>query len=189
MKKQSNLILLAAGLILSFISLLLDKKMQHMVSLIKNSYLDAILGWFTNFINVFVIFILVTTIFLWGQKKREWIFPLWLSFFIAITLSYVIKILTLRPRPIGLSQILLGLNYSFPSLHAAVSFAALPILNREFAKLKFFWVSFASLVALSRVYFSFHFLSDVIFGAFFGYFIGLFAIHLEQKYKPFRFLK
>ena len=101
----------------------------------------------------------------------------------------MIKIITLRPRPIEISQILNGLNYSFPSLHAAVSFAALPILNNEFPKLRLFWLLFAFLVAFSRIYFEYHFLSDVVFGAFLGYFIGVFAVYIEEKYRIFKFLK
>jgi len=194
MKKLSNLLLLAIGITFFLISLFLDRNAQYLISLIKNNLIknnlfDIIFGWFTNFINVFVIFILITTLFLWGEKKREWIFPLWLSFLISIILSYIIKIIILRPRPIEISQILTGLNYSFPSLHAAVSFAALPILNNEFSKLKFFWVLFAFLVAFSRLYFNLHFLSDVIFGAFLGYFIGVFVVRIEEKYRPFKFLK
>lgn len=189
MKKSNKLTLLTAGIIILLMSLYLDKNAQYAVSLIKNELFDIIFGWFANFINVFAIFILITTLFLWGEKKREWIFPLWLSFLISIMLSYIIKIIVLRPRPIEISQILTGLNYSFPSLHAAVSFAALPILNKEFPKLKLFWVLFAFLVAFSRIYFEYHFLSDVVFGAFLGYFIGVFAVHIEKKYRPFKFLK
>ncbi len=189
MKKLSNLLLLAIGISFFFISLFLDRNTQYLISLIKNNLFDIIFGWFTNFINVFVIFILITTLFLWEEKKREWIFPLWFSFLISIMLSYIIKITILRPRPIEISQILTGLNYSFPSLHAVVSFAALPILNNEFPKLKFFWVLFAFLVAFSRLYFNLHFLSDVIFGAFLGYFIGIFVARIEEKYRPFKFLK
>lgn len=189
MKKPNKLILLITGIIIFLISLFLDKNAKYLVSSIKNNLFDIIFGWFTNFINVFVIFILITTLFLWGEKKREWIFPLWLSFLISIILSYIIKIIILRPRPVEISQILAGLNYSFPSLHAAVSFAALPILNKEFSKLKFFWFLFACLVGFSRIYFEYHFLSDVVFGAFLGYFIGVFVVHIEEKYRPFKFLK
>lgn len=189
MKKSNKIVLLVAGIILFFTSFFLDKNAQYMVSLIKNNLFDIIFGWFTDFINIFVIFILITALFLWEEKKREWIFPLWLSFFISIILSYIIKIITLRPRPIETSQILTGLNYSFPSLHATVLFAALPILNKEFPKLKFFWILFAFFVAFSRIYLEYHFLSDVVFGAFLGYLIGVFIIYIEEKYRPFKFLK
>ena len=74
-------------------------------------------------------------------------------------------------------------------MHAMVAFAAVPILNREFPKLNWFWIVFALLVSFSRLYTNVHFLSDVVFGAFSGYFIGIFVIKVEVKYKPFRVLK
>ena len=68
-------------------------------------------------------------------------------------------------------------------MHAMVAFAAIPILDKEFSKLKWFWIIFAFLVAFSRIYFEAHFLSDVVFGAFFGYFIG--DEDNNHGYKPF----
>ena len=189
--KNKNLIILLIGLILSFLSLILDKNIKYILDPIKNSAFDLIFGWFASFINVFVILILVTTLFLFEEKKREWVFPLWLSFIFSIVISFVLKLIIARPRPsIEMFYPLINtLDFSFPSMHAMVAFSAIPILNKEFAELKWFWVLFALLVAFSRVYLDFHFLSDVVFGAFMGYFIGVFIVYVEKKYKPFKFLK
>src|SRR3989338_3930481 len=43
------------------------------------------------------------------------------------------------------------------------------------------WLTF--LVSFSRVYFGFHFLSDVVFGMFAGYFIGSLLLKLHEKGK------
>jgi len=93
-----------------------------------------------------------------------------------------------RPRPtVEMLYPLLGwVDYSFPSMHAMVSFAALPILDKEFPKLRWFWAVFAVLVALSRVYFKVHYLSDIVFGAAIGYLIGLIVMRIEQKYGIFK---
>ena len=156
---------------------------------ILTPFFDSIFGWFTSFVNVFVILIFVTTIFLWGEKKREWIFPLWLSFLFSIAVSFILKLIIARPRPIELLYPVINtLNFSFPSMHAMVSFAAVPILILEFPRLRWFWIAFAFLVAFSRIYFNYHFLSDAVFGVFFGYFIGLLIIFIEKKYRPFKFL-
>ena len=189
--KNKNIIIFISGLILLFISFLFDKKIIYFVSLIKNQFFDAIFGFFTDFLNVFVILILLTTLFLWEEKKREWIFPLWLSFFLSVLTSFILKLIIARPRPFGeLFYPMIGIiNLSFPSMHAMVSFAAIPLLNKEFPKLKWFWLAFAFLVAFSRLYFDLHFLSDAVFGAFFGYFIGIFVVYIEEKYRPFKFLK
>jgi len=189
--KTKNIIILITGLILFIISLTLDKNIPHFISLIKNSTFDLIFNWFTSFINLFVILILVTTLFLLEERKREWIFPLWISFLFSAVISFILKLMIARPRPsVELFYPLINtLNFSFPSGHAMVAFAAVPILDKEFSKLKWFWIIFAFLVTLSRVYFGFHFLSDVVFGAFFGYFIGVLVVYVEEKYKPFRSLK
>ena len=68
-------------------------------------------------------------------------------------------------------------------MHALAAFAALPILDKEFPKLRVFWILFAFFVAVSRLYFSFHYFSDVVAGALIGYGIGLLFINLEHKYK------
>ena len=74
-------------------------------------------------------------------------------------------------------------NFSFPSFQAMLVFCALPILSKEFPKIKWFWIVFACLVAFSRVYFGLHFLSDVIIGGILGYLIGMLVIKLENKKK------
>ena len=191
MKRINNTTILIAGIILFIVSLILDKNIIHFISLIKNPTFDLIFGWFTSFINVFVILILITTLFLFEEKKREWIFPLWLSMILSVVVSFTLKLIIARPRPSAelFYPLINTLNFSFPSMHTMLAFAVVPILDKEFPKIKWFWILFASLVAFSRIYFDYHFLSDIVFGAFFGYFFGIFIIHIEEKYKPFSFLK
>jgi len=70
-------------------------------------------------------------------------------------------------------------------MHAAAAFSALPVLDLEFPKLKWFWLGFALLIALSRIYMGVHYFSDVVAGAFFGYLIGRFYF-LREKGKKIR---
>lgn len=74
-------------------------------------------------------------------------------------------------------------NYSFPSFQAMLAFCALPILSKEYPKLKYFWIAFASLIGFSRIYFGLHFLSDVVVGAFLGLLIGMFIVQKEEETK------
>ncbi len=188
MKKISNM-LLASGIIAFIASLILDKNVKSFMLLIKNPVFDLLFGWITNSMNIFVILIIITALLLLEEKKREWVFPLWASLMVSIAIAFAIKLIISRPRPMELPYAFLSaLNFSFPSMHAMVAFAALPILNKEFADIKWFWILFASLVAFSRIYFNFHFLSDVVFGAFLGYFIGVFIVRIEEKYNTFKFL-
>ncbi len=188
MKKINN-ILLISGIISFIASLIIDKNINPIMILIKNPAFGLLFGWITDSTNLFVILIIITTLFLLEKKKREWVFPLWASLMVSIAVAFAIKLIIARPRPMEIPYILLSaLNFSFPSMHATVAFAAVPILNKEFPDVKWFWILFASLVAFSRIYLNFHFLSDVVFGAFLGYFIGVFIIHMEEKYNTFKFL-
>ena len=90
-----------------------------------------------------------------------------------------------RPVDVLLYPMFLVANYSFPSIHAATSFSVLPILDREFKKVKWFWILFAILISFSRVYVGVHYFSDIVFGAIIGYLIGFLFVYLEQKYKIF----
>jgi len=108
---------------------------------------------------------------------------LFVTFLISLILNFVIKLIVHRQRPLeAFTYPLINLiNYSFPSMHAMTLFALLPLLVKYLPKQKSFWVSFAFLVAFSRVYFGFHFLSDVVFGAITGYFIGKFLLDKYEK--------
>jgi len=68
-------------------------------------------------------------------------------------------------------------------MHAVVAFSLLPLLLEYLPRYRKFWIGFAFLVAFTRVYLGFHFLSDVVFGIIFGYFIGILLLHLHNKGK------
>ena len=122
--------------------------------------------------------------FLLNKKKREWALPLGLSLIFSYVITYVSKFIIARPRPLGIIKILPLINlidYSFPSAHAAVAFAALPLLNKTYPKLKWLWILSASFVAFSRIYIRVHYLSDVVAGAFIGYFVSVFVIKLKHE--------
>jgi undecaprenyl-diphosphatase len=138
-----------------------------------------------------IIFFLLTSLFLWRERKRKWILPLWAALGFSSIVSFLIKILVQRPRPFQLDLVaifpvlesasFLTWNFSFPSLQAALVFSAIPILSKEFPRLKWVWIVFAGLVALSRVYFGLHFMSDVIVGGLIGFLVGSLIVRLEKE--------
>jgi len=196
MKKRDVFITgLLMSVILTLIVFLYDSKIIKLVSLIRTEYFDYIFLSVTFASNTFIIFFFLTTLFLWKEHKRKWILPLWLSSLFAGIISYLLKVMVMRPRPfqeqlISVLQIafhfmrnnFLSWNTSFPSFQAMLVFAALPILNKEFRKFKYVWLIFACLVGFSRVYFGVHYLSDVLAGAIIGYLIGFAMMKLEEKY-------
>ena len=181
MKKEH----LFVAVLLIAASFLADSSINAFAKTIHTPPLDFVFGWFSHFATIFVILIVMTSLFLWEEKKKKWIKPLWLSFFGAFILSYAIKFIIMRARPDGTEIIpLLNLiDYSFPSAHAAAAFSIIPLLDKEYKKLKWFWLLFAIMVVASRLYFGVHYLSDVMAGAAIGYIFGYEIVEISTKRK------
>lgn len=177
-------------LVLSFY---FDKFIIQNISIMRNIYLDDLFLGLTFISSEIIIFFVLTSLFLWKEHKRKWIFPLWLTLFLSVVISFLLKILIKRPRPFQLNLISLPdilssasyslWNFSFPSFQTMLVFSAIPLLSKEFPKIKGIWIIFASLVGLSRLYVGAHFLSDIISGAIIGYFMGILIVKLEKKEK------
>jgi len=195
-KKKLFLLGLVLSIELSMLAFLNDASAVKFIASLRVIYLDYLLLSVAFASNVFIIFFFLTSLFLWKEHKRRWILPLWLSSFFAILISYLMKIIIARPRPfqkrlVSALQIAIYFvkdnfstwNFSFPSFQAVLVFSALPVLNKEFRKLKYVWFVFACLVAFSRVYFGLHYLSDVLAGAIIGYLIGLVMVKIEERYE------
>lgn len=201
MKKGSNKkkaknkgISLPLVLLILFIVLILsfwfDLAIVKSVNTLRNPILDALMLWITFLGSTISVLFILTSLFMWHERKRRWIIPLWASLLFSFIITSIFKFFIARPRPyqLGIATLSIlkssfSLDSSFPSLHAAAAFSALPVLDKEFPRFKFVWLGFALLVAFSRIYFALHYLSDLLIGAFIGYSIGCLAVRLEEKYK------
>jgi len=184
MKPETKLILILGNLAF-LVSLFLDDSVAKLVKSIRSASLDPPFSLVTDFTSVFLVLMAVTTLFLIQEKNRKYISLLWAAFALAIILSYGIKFIVARPRPTFelWYPFFQSLYYSFPSMHAAAAFSVLPLLKESLKKTALLWLAFALLVSFSRLYFSYHYLSDVIFGAFMGYLIGIFILYFEKKHR------
>lgn len=183
-KKRSTAWILAIGLLLFLASYRFDAQANLLAKSLRFEFLDLVFGIITNFGVVFVLMLIVPMIAVYSKDKKI-AHLLLLAFIAAFALAFVMKLVFLRQRPdyalmYPFTQII---NYSFPSMHAMVVFALLPILTKHLPKQKNFWIAFAFLVALSRVYLGFHFLSDVVFGSLAGYLAGIFLLELHEGKK------
>ena len=195
MKKIKFMIGLLIAVVLTLIAFLNDIVIIRFIESLRNFYLDYVFLSVTFVSNTFIIFFFLTSLFLWREHKRRWIFPLWLSSFLCVVVGFFIKFLVKRPRPfhegvVSVLQIAFHFmkdnfntwNFSFPSFQTMLVFAAIPLLNKEFKKFRYIWLVFACLVGFSRAYFGVHYLSDVFSGAIIGYLIGLSMVMIEEKY-------
>lgn len=195
MKKTRFIIGLLIAVVLTIIAFLNDVAIIQFIESLRGYYLDYFFLSITFASSTLIIFFFLTSLFLWEEHKRRWIFPLWLTVFLSTVTSFVIKILVHRPRPfcdklVSVLQISFHFikdnfntwNFSFPSFQAMLVFAALPFLNKEFKKFRYIWVVFACLVCFSGAYFGLHYISDVLGGAIIGYLIGYAMLLIEEKY-------
>jgi undecaprenyl-diphosphatase len=163
------------------------------VSFLRTNWLDNFFLGLTFVSSEIILFFILTSLFLWTEKKREWIFPLWVCLGSSVVVSFILKVIFHRARPfqLGIVELISNLtsssyevwNFSFPSFQSMLVFSAIPILIYQFPKLKKIWIAFAVLVAFSRVYFGVHFFSDVIAGGIIGYILGNEIIKLEKDKK------
>jgi len=194
MKNKRWIIGVVLMILLVGISYLFDAQIVQTIEGTRNFSLNYFFIGITFLSNILITFFILTSLFLWQENKRRWILPLWLSGLFAIIISFSMKYLIGRPRPYELGIVsvlgpaissiqglLSSINSSFPSFHAMLVFSVLPILIKEFKKIRYIWLIFACLVAFSRVYFGVHYMSDILTGALIGYIIGSLMITLENK--------
>lgn len=191
MKKKGIFVGIFLMLII-LMSFYFDSAIVQSVAKIRVDLLTKTLMGITIISSEIIIFFFLTSLFLFKEHKRKWILPLWLSLGLSAIVGFILKIGIHRPRPfqLGLVYVMPVLekanyvvwNFSFPSFHSIFVFCAIPILSKEFPKFKYIWISFACLVAFSRVYLGVHFLSDVIAGGLIGYLLGILVVKLEKKY-------
>lgn len=191
--KKKGIIIAIITIVAIFVSLYFDDSLIKYISYLRNAIFDDFFLGITFASSEIMFSFILTSLFLWSERKRKWIIPLWASLAVSVAVAFILKISVQRPRPFQLGIVPLipilqeasfsTWNFSFPSFQSMIAFCAVPILSKEFPRLKKFWIIFAVLVAFSRVYFGVHFVSDVISGGLIGYIIGLLVMNIEKENK------
>jgi len=185
-KKIFLFIIFALAILISFY---FDSEIIKKISLTKSDFLDDFFKVIVFLSKATIVFLFLTLLFFCGKKKRK-IFPLWATLAFSAIISFLLKIIVHRQRPFqsSITEILpvlmeksyLAWNFSFPSFQSMMVFSVAPLISKEFPKIKNIWIIFACFVALSRVYFGLHFLSDVIAGGLIGYLAGMIILKKEK---------
>lgn len=185
-EKKRVIIFVSALIVLAlFLSFYFDNKIVRDVSFIRTPILTSFFTLINNTFFIIAAFIFLT-ILLVKENENRWIIPVWISLAITELVGFVLKEVVQRHRPfqLGLVSVVAGVvenGFSFPSLHTALLFSAIPFLSKGFPRFKYVWIVFACLIAFSRIYLGVHFLSDVIVGSVLGYLIGYSVMKWRER--------
>ncbi len=169
MKKPVKVLI--ALFVLLIVSFYIDNFVLELIKTIRAGILDKTFIFIDKYLNYYVLAFIITLIPLLKNKERlRNLLKFWVSFLSAGILVYVLKILIARPRP--LLSLIEELDYSFPSGHATIMFALLPVFLSSFKEYRYYWLVLALLISFSRIYLGVHYLSDVIGGIILGLIVG-----------------
>ena len=147
--------------------------------LLKFFYTITLLGE----IYIFILIALILTAALIIYRRP--ITAFWLTLAASAIIEVILKTIINRPRPfvaMHLQNVIVTEMSSFPSGHTMMFFSIIPIMSKNFPKLKIILWTIAILVGFSRVYLGVHYFSDIVWGAFLGYGIGWICMKIGEKY-------
>lgn len=152
----------------------------------RNPFLDKLMPFVSSLADNGIIWIVVAIVLLLVVKQRRNGITLSIALLIElIVCNLIMKPLVHRIRPYDINtsiSLLINplLDYSFPSGHTAVSFAAATVLysiNKKWGICAFI---LAIIIGFSRLYLYVHFPSDVLLGAIFGILFGVASIFINR---------
>ena len=162
---------------------LIDRLDTALFFIINRDLQNAIFDWFMPFVtnkkNWYPLFLIIIVGLLWkGGKKGRIAVALLIP---VIVLSDQLSASLIKPffdrmrpceamRDLEMVNMLIGLKTSpsFPSSHAANSFAAATFFGHYYPRFKWLYFAIATIIAYSRVYVGVHYPLDVIAGALLG---------------------
>lgn len=133
---------------------------------------------FFSFLGSYAFIWIVISVFLIileEKRDKRFIFSMASSLTITYIVVTVLKVIIARPRPPHFVPIC-PQDFSFPSLHAALSFCAATILSRFDKKRRTLYYTGAALITYSRVFLGCHYLLDIVIGSLVGLSASLFIL-------------
>ncbi len=167
--------------------------LKYIIENVQMPILDKIMFIITSLGNAGFIWILIVIVFILIKRYRKMGVTMAISLFMNfLVVNCFLKPIFNRSRPFEVSQeilnsimISLPQDNSFPSGHTSAAFAVAMVCYLCNKKIGSFLICFAFLMGLSRLYFSVHFPTDVIFGVIIGIFTSIVAykIYFEKNEK------
>lgn len=154
---------------------------------ISNPILDFIAILISSFGTLCILWAVLTVIFLIIKKTRRLGVAMLISFALSFIIgSCIIKPVVARIRPYDVNtaiQLIVRpeMDYSFPSGHTLFAFSSATVIFMRYRKVGIFFLIFAVLMGLSRLYLYVHFPTDVICGALLGIIIGIASHYFEKQ--------
>lgn len=160
---------------------------------LANPFTDAVMPFITSNDMLRTLYGLALLLCLWQGDSRL----RWLVLFSGLTLLFtdqitanLLKDLIGRPRPCHAESMLpnvhllvgCGGGKSMPSAHAANAFGQAFLFGLAYRNIRVYILSFASLVALSRVFVGVHYPGDILVGAILGFLIGWCWLQLHRLF-------
>jgi len=164
----------------------LDRRLERWVVHHRGGgLLDHAFVWLTQSARVGLLWLAIGIVVALVRRRPGLLLPLVAADLIADLISGLMKTLTDRPRPpVRYPEphplIKVPNDSSFPSGHAATSFACATVLTAYEPRLAPLWIVLASAVAFSRVYVGVHYPLDVIVGAALGVVVGLGVLYVTR---------
>ncbi len=201
--KKTGLIILSS-LVFAFLALTLFVVYENSFIITSDNFINSWVAGYqstlmTNFmlfvtnigdiVGTIIIFLVFGSFLLFRERKSFYVFTIATP--LGVVLAQVIKHLIQRVRPYNL----LEQGYGFPSSHSTVAaifllssiFLIVPLIKNSFSRKTFAVVAsiFFPLVALSRIYLSVHWASDVVAGIILGsmcfIIAGLLCCHKKEN--------
>jgi membrane-associated phospholipid phosphatase len=114
-----------------------------------------------------------------GQRFRDFSYDVLPAALVTQVTTGAVKLAVGRPRPDGDTN---RRNSSFPSGHSSGTFAVATVIERHYGwKAAISAYSVSSLVALSRIRYNRHYLSDVVGGASLGIIVGRATVRMNRQ--------
>lgn len=132
---------------------------------------NVFFNYLFSFFSLKAIFVVAWLLVVIISRKKRFIILFSLSLLLTFLFGdLILKNIFMRHRPIPILSC--PIDFSFPSGHASVAFAAATILAYFDKNRRWFYYLFAVLISYSRIYLGCHYFFDVIGGALVGYLIS-----------------